>query len=280
MGKNIFWLWINEHQLSKARTVMFELVSLEHLHAQKRLYSSHWGWSYGDVGFIVNWRDFLRHFYLQQWNIHANLKRCSPEHVWLTAQLVFSGVVLIRNSLYVYFNDSSRKRNMRKRSIYPSVSLFFFFFLPKHKPMQLLVSQRTARLRKRQIAASLSKDYRWGDRSLARKHVAQKADKWNLIQIQTLHCCVSQTDRHAGVDWVFFLFFFLFFISSPAVPGFQTIDIPNIWMLTQHLQNEWHTLWSKWNHLLCHFSYSYCAIEGFQQNNLVCFSNPVDNFRL
>lgn len=128
MGKNIFWLWINEHQLSKARTGMFELVSLEHLHAQKRLYSSHWGWSYGDVGFIVNWRDFLRHFYLQQWNIHANLKRCSPEHVWLTAQLVFSGVVLIRNSLYVYFNDSSRKRNMRKRSIYPSVSLFFFSF--------------------------------------------------------------------------------------------------------------------------------------------------------
>lgn len=35
----------------------------------------------------------------------------------------------------------------------------------------------------------------WGDRSLARKHVAQKADKWNLIQIQTRLCCVSQSDR-------------------------------------------------------------------------------------
>lgn len=47
----------------------------------------------------------------------------------------------------------------------------------------------------------------WGDRSLARKHVAQKADKWNLIQ--TLPCCVSQKDRQADVDWyLFFIFSF------------------------------------------------------------------------
>lgn len=94
-----------------------------------------------------------------------------------------------------------------------------------------------------------------GDRSLARKHVAQKADKWNLIQIQTQLCCVSEKDRQAGVDW----FFFFFSISPPAVPGFQTTDIPNIWMLTQQLQNEWHTLLYKWNqvNLLCCFSHSY-----------------------
>lgn len=225
MGKNIFWLWINEHQLSKARTGMFELVSLEHLHAQKRLYSSHWGWSYGDVGFIVNWRDFLRHFYLQQWNIHANLKRCSPEHVWLTAQLVFSGVVLIRNSLYVYFNDSSRKRNMRKRSIYPSVSLFFFFFLPKHKPMQLLVSQRTARLRKRQIAASLSKDYsnevigHWPGNMWPRK---QTNEIWFRFRPCTA-VSVRPTDMQAWTEFSFFFFFFflslhlLFLVFKPLI---------------------------------------------------------------
>lgn len=103
----------------------------------------------------------------------------------------------------------------------------------------------------------------WGDRSLARKHVAQKADKWNLIQ--TLPCCVSQKDRQADVDWFFFIFFF-FSISPPAVPGFQTTDIPNIWMLTQQMQNEWHTLRYKWNHvnLLCCFSHSYCTTEGLQ----------------
>lgn len=169
---------------------------------------------------------------------------------------------------------------MKKRSVYPFCLPIFFFFLPKHKPMQLLVSQRTARLRKRQIAASLSKDYsnevigHWPGNMWPRK---QTNEIWFRFRPCTA-VSVRPTDMQAWTDFSFFFFFF--FISSPAVPGFQTTDIPNIWMLTQQLQNEWHTLWSKWNHPLCRLSYSYCAIEGFQQNNLMCFSNLVDNLRL
>lgn len=51
MGKNILWLWINEHQLSKARTVMFELVSLEHLHLHKNNNST----VHIEVGCMESW---------------------------------------------------------------------------------------------------------------------------------------------------------------------------------------------------------------------------------
>lgn len=102
----------------------------------------------------------------------------------------------------------------------------------------------------------------WGDRSLARKHVAQKADKWNLIQIQT--------DRQAWTDFLS--------ISPPAVPGFQTTDIPNIWMLTQQMQNEWHTLLYKGNHvnLLWCFSHSYCTTRLGEIWSFVLYSGVWD----
>lgn len=145
-----------------------------------------------------------------------------------------------------------------------------FFFCPPfislpNQAQGSCCQQRTVRLRKRQITASLSRDYsnevigHWPGNMWPRKQTNEIWFRFRLCLVVS----VRKTDKQTWTD-----FFFFFSISPPAVPAFQSTDIPNIWMLTQQMWNEWHTLWYKWNHvnLLCRFSHFCGSTEGLQPN--------------
>lgn len=90
-----------------------------------------------------------------------------------------------------------------------------------------------------------------GDRSLAWKHVAQKADKWNLIQ--TWLCCVRQTDMH---ELIFFQSLHLLFVVFwPPI-----LQIFECWLSSCRKSET-----SKAKGICCAFSPlpPYCSIKGF-----------------
>lgn len=130
----------------------------------------------------------------------------------------------------------------------------FFFFLPKHKPIQLLVSgglrdwgSARSRHHCRRITAT-----RWW--VIGRETCGPESRQMKFDSDSALLC---QSVRQAGVDWFSLLLFFFFQSLHLLFLVFK----PLICRMSD-------THWYRWNQesLLCCFSRSDCTTEGLQLN--------------